>query len=127
MLYYYLAESFSELDQLVYLVREIEDTESPLHEPDDNNFLLAEVQRIKSVAVRDILVFHEHWREYLRTQLILIYDLWIRVMEIMISLPEQVIMGEQERYKYKYCLALREELEKLEAFFLQLNNFSMDN
>lgn len=120
MIYNYLAESFRELDTLTYLVSEIECIETPIKELKNDDFIPDEILRIKILASRDVLIFGTHADIYLRSNFKLVYDLMIRVLDILRLLPELQFMNERERYQYKYSIILRIALENLAVFFQRL-------
>lgn len=121
MLYNYLAESFQELDTLTYLVNEIESIEKPLKELKNDDFIPDEILRIKILASRDVLIFGAHADIYLKSNFKLVYNLMIRVLDILRHLPELQLMDERERYQYKYSIILRIALENLAVFFQKLS------
>lgn len=120
MLYNYLAESFLELDTLAYLVTAIESIEKPLKELKNDDFIPDEILRIKILASRDVLIFGAHADAFLKSNFKLVYNLMIRVLDILRGLPELHFMDERERYQYKYSIILRIALENLAVFFQKL-------
>lgn len=121
MPYFNLAQSFTELDQLIELVSKIETTNVPLPELDDEYFLWSELERIKAAASIDILIFGTHSSEYLRTQLICIYEMITTILELLRQMPEMTYMNTQEIYINKHCLATEEKLKDLADFFESLH------
>lgn len=121
MLYNYLAESFQEMDTLTYLVSEIESIEKPIKELKNDDFIPDEILRIKILASRDVLIFGAHADTYLKSNFKLVYNLMIRVLDILRHLPELQFMNERERYQYKYSTILRIALENLAVFFQKLS------
>jgi hypothetical protein len=121
MLYYYLAESLSELGMLTYLINKMEVIHVPLPQLTDERFIPDEIHRIKVRASIDILIFGVHSGIYLNNNITEINHLILRLLEILIKLPERALMNETERYQYKHGMYLKEELKMLSAFFYKLN------
>jgi hypothetical protein len=121
MLYHYLAESLSELGMLTSLIDKMEVINAPLPELTDVRSLPDEIRRIKKRASTDILIFGMYSGIYLNNNITKINYLILRLLEILIKLPECAIMNEKERYQYDHCIHIKEELKELSVFFYKLN------
>lgn len=121
MLYYYLAESLSELSMLTYLVNKLEVTNTSLPELMNERFLPNEIDRIKTRASIDILIFGRQSGIYLNDNVTKINRLILQLHEMLFKLPEFSLMEEGERYQYEYGMYLKEELKDLSLFFYNLN------
>jgi hypothetical protein len=127
MLYYYLAESLSELDMLTHLIKKLEVADAPIIELMSDTFLKHETRRIKERASLDILIFGSHADIYFSKNITEINRLILRLLELLNDLPEYHHMNEKERYLYTYGKALKEELFKLSEFFSDLRDTFADH
>ena len=120
MLYYYLAESLSELDNLASLVQQLAQTEKPEKKFREKDYLDLEISRIKHAAQRDILLFNHHQRDYIRLQLCKIYDLIIMVHETLKHSPAVVLRADYNYYRAAFGTQLIEGLTELGNFYTNL-------
>jgi len=120
MLYYYLAESLSELDHLASMVQQWAQTEKPAKKFTEKHYLELEISRIKDAAQRDILLFNDHQRDYIRLQLCKIYELIIRVHETLKHSPAVVLRDDYNYYRSAFGSQLIEGLTELENFYTHL-------
>ncbi|SEB19408.1 hypothetical protein [Pedobacter hartonius] len=121
MLYYYLAESLNELGLLSFLIKKMGARDTPLTEFMDDRFLTAEMRRIRLRASMDILIFGVHSGIFLNHNVTKINHLILHVLEMLSRLPELYLMNENELYRFRHCIYLKEELSKLSDFFYKLN------
>jgi hypothetical protein len=126
MLYYYLAESLSELDMLTDLTKQLEISNAPLTELMNEQFLKEEIRRIKARASMDILIFGSHAGIYFSKNMTEINRLILRIFELLNDLPDHCLMNEKERYRYRYGMVLKEELSDLSVFFYELRKTHED-
>lgn len=120
MLYYYLAESFGELDNLAALVQQLADPEKPVEYFTERNYIAFEINRIKNAACRDILIFNAHQRDYVRLQLCKIYELLIIVHETLKHSPALVLQADYNYHRAVFGSQLIEGLTELEDFYTHL-------
>ena len=120
MLYYYLAESLSELDRLASMVQQWAQAEKPVKKFTEKHYLELEISRIKDAAQRDILLFDDHQRDYIRLQLCKIYDLIIRVHETLKHSPAVVLRGDYNYCRSAFGSQLIEGLTELGDFYTNL-------
>ncbi|QNK64300.1 hypothetical protein H7F33_07385 [Pedobacter sp. PAMC26386] len=121
MPYLYLAESYNELDLLANLVSKIENIDKPLKELDEECYLIAEFNRIKFSASRDVLIFGTYADHYLNFHLCQVYGLHIRVIDILKELGDKLYLCNRESYMYKYCTILHVEMGNLAVFYEKLS------
>jgi hypothetical protein len=127
MLYYYLAESLSELDMLTYLTKKLEVSNVPVIEFMNQKFLKDEVRRIKARASIDILIFGMHSGIYFSKNISEINRLILRLLELLNTLPDYSLMDEKEKFVYTYGMILKNELSDLSAFFSELRKSIEDD
>lgn len=119
MLYYYLAESLFELDELTHFTEKLE-TGTPLMELTNGSSLGDEIRRIAARAAQDIYLFKKHLKTYFYLNLKTLNSLIIRVLEVIVKLPEMCFMTEHELFIYEYSLLFKDGLKELADFFIQL-------
>lgn len=120
MPYYYLATSLNEFGNIATLVEKLELVGYPLLEFKNKDYVRLEIDKIKRSAARDVLFFGKHYRHYVRIQLCCVYDMIIRLHEILKNLPEVVLRAALTQEQYDYCAFLLAELLQLEVFYNQL-------
>lgn len=115
MIYYKLAQSFNEMDLLAKLIVQLERGLMPIEVLETTGFLSMEIARIKRQTDRDILIFATSTKVYLHAQLIKIYELISRILDVLRQLPD-LLLTDQQRYTHLHCSAMREVLRDLAAF-----------
>lgn len=116
-----LMPQFDEMGNLTALVDKLAKLERPLPELRDSNYLCAEIIRIKKAASKYVLLFGTEYGFYVRFHLSAAYNLIINVFEILFTLPELSLMGDKERYQYKYLTDIKSALYDLASFFNEMN------
>lgn len=120
MTYYNLAESFREADYLQKLIAELEKDFNASKALGNHQLLTNEINRIKTVAGRDILIFGKHAEIYISVQTRLILNLDLRLIDFLRTLKARYSLAYEQSELISNCERLHDELLRLVCFYEQL-------
>lgn len=122
MPYIYLAECYDEFYPLNEAVENLALLETPLIASREESYFYQEIERIKSAAKRDILVFGDYIHYYINRHVRRAGKLVIRLKEIDEQLRKSIIMSEDQKMLSSLFNILICLLTDLMEFFSNLGN-----
>lgn len=122
MPYIYLAEWYDELYPLNEAVETLALLDKPLIASREANYFYREIERIKSAAQRDIMVFGDYMHYYINRHVRRAGKLMIRLKEIDVQLGKSMIMSDEQKTLSGLFDILIGLLNGLMEFFSNLSN-----